>query len=316
MHLEKGTMRYLIIIIFFSLVFVAKVSADPPPVSPNQPSTDQFTIPGYGNLDKYNPVSAALRQTGITRWSVSYRAGCNGEAAFDGMVAAMVNSNETFGTLWVFDPINPQLRILVTCGTEFASYCGGGVVIACLGNGFPYVLDTQVSSTLTTFFALSQIAIWLHELVGHAQSTWDEQYCKQAGTPVGCTGQFAPAPNWVDIMNTGPLSRHLLGQTEIDRWARTQGVRSQECWASQFDDGNRYFWYGVSDVKATRVAVMAYDPTTGIGRWTGYQIPTTNGISGWLFNDFGIQPNEIVVLNPENAASTRVGRADRACIIV
>jgi hypothetical protein len=86
-------------------------------------------------------------------------------------------------------------------------------------------LNVWLSDVLSTYQKETRLAIPLHEILGHAIATWDEQYCKAQTYPVGhvCYNQqqFASTPNWHDFMNTGPESRHGIEDIECERLNRT-----------------------------------------------------------------------------------------------
>ena len=119
-----------------------------------------------------------------------------------------------------------DLTIRANCGTGFVNVCGPAA-IACLGRGFPYVNDIDASTQMAAFYDVSQISIWLHELLGHALATWHEQYClgsEAFGNPCAGRTQFSATPGFVDFMNTGPDSRHIWPQNDVDRWERSMYV--------------------------------------------------------------------------------------------
>ena len=84
-------------------------------------------------------------------------------------------------------------------------------------------MDVDISDILSTYQSATQLSILLHEIIGHALATWEEQYCKGTETTGICQGLtlFTSAPGWVDIMNTGVLSRHGIEAIELERWSRT-----------------------------------------------------------------------------------------------
>lgn len=198
--------------------------ADPPAICCNQPGPDQFTIAPYGNLDQYNPVSAKVRNEGIIRWAYKVEPGCS-----DGMGPiigrAMGNIYDQTGVVFVYVESGPvDLTIRANCGVSLYAVCGQVTGVNCLGRGFPYNLDIDLNTDIYAYYDQSQVAVVLHELWGHALQTADEGYCKGAGNPAGCTGQFAPVPGYMSVMNTGPDSRHYLGNLEAAMWGRTQGT--------------------------------------------------------------------------------------------
>lgn len=229
-----------------------QAAADPAPALSSQPRTDQF--PG---LDQYNGLSAKVRETGEVRWAYQVVSGCSGGVAiFNSIQRAMQNITEETNASFVYvnDLVRADLVLRTNCGTSFAAVCGTGA-IACLGRNFPYVQDIDFLQDLAGFFDVSQQSIVLHELMGHAMATWNEQYCAGYNSPVvDCAGWGAAVPGWHDFMNTGPESRHLIEAIERQRWGRTMGAPAPD----RYGRGEDFIWFCGSLPKATGVALFGW----------------------------------------------------------
>ena len=224
-----------------SIAFLVPTSlaiADPAPELSQQPRTDTFIIEPWGDLDQFNPLSHKVRTTGQVIWDYQVMPGCNtAQGATIGQTIGAAMGNIYFETGVVFtyvqlgDPAS-DLTIRTNCGSSFTAVCGNGAA-ACLGRQFPYNLDIDFSQDVATYFDVSRITVVLHELFGHALATWNEQY----------QPNFSASPNWVDVMNTGPDSRHYIQGIELSRWGRTMGTPAP----TSYGLGPGYVWFcGVS----------------------------------------------------------------------
>lgn len=235
-----------------------------PPVRASQPRTDQFEVAGFGNLDRLNPASKTLRELAIFPWRYVVEPGCEGPAAdevFETLQAAFTELSEKVNIYFIYDPGGWTLR--GNCGAAFAAVAGTGPVIGCLCRNFPYNVDIDINIIMADYFRISQIAIWLHELL-HALMTWNEQYGLD----------FRASPGWRDVMNTGSESRHLLEAVELERWARTVYPHPVAGAALVVDQGRAAIFYAATDARATRIAVII-DRGTG-PEWAGvYGLPCT-----------------------------------------
>ena len=216
------------LLIGFSIgVCAARASAAVPP-PPEQPHTDVFEVAGWPApaLQALNPISTKLRAgSRVVTYRYQVMPGCADGNMHQTLRAAMNASTIYVGLSFQEVSTGYDLTIRANCGTGFTNVCGPAA-IACLGRGFPYVNDIDASTQMAAFFDVSQISIWLHELLGHALATWHEQYCLGTETSGHCAGraQFSAAPNFVSFMNTGPDSRLIWPQNDVDRWERSMYV--------------------------------------------------------------------------------------------
>lgn len=237
--------------------------ADPAPVCCNQPAPDLFQYNGQ-SLDPYNPLSAKVRQTGVVRWQYQVVSGCaDGLGPVIGRAMGNIYDETGVAFVYVNDGSPVDLTIFANCGVSLYAICGQVTGVNCLGRGFPYDLDIDLNTDILTYYDQSQVAVVLHELMGHALATWNEGYCLQAGSPAGCTGQFGAVPGYVDFMNTGVDSRHYIGNSERARWGRTQGVPAPQ----RVGRGDGYVYFcGVSD---RALYVDLYGSTSTAYRYVG-----------------------------------------------
>lgn len=264
--------------------------------APCQKNSDQFMYNGM-NLDDYNPLSEKVRETGVVFWAYQVEPGCKEGGIGKNVQAAMDDLWANTGVVSVYVSDGTQdLTIRINCGTSFAAVCGGGSVIGCLGRGFPYNLDIDLSDRMADFYDLSQISIVCHEYCGHALATWNEQYLLD--------GSFGTNPGWSDIMNTGVESRHYLAGIELARWARTMGTPELRYYGSGFN-GQNYVYACGFDAKATRLSVL-YDDSDGV-YWSGLLFGLHLDQNGCQpvgeVEGLEVKPGRCVYLKQENAAS-------------
>lgn len=254
-------------IVLFALcvIFVTAASrtiASVPP-RPEQPHPDIFQVAGITNLQDYSP----LHQKAVTVRAVAYRLitmpGCStGSIPNDLLLMADDLRAKTGFNLTRNDSVY-DFTVRINCGSEQIRICGA-VNIFCLGRGFPQDSDVELSDILSTYQPLTRISVPCHEICGHALEVANEQYCVGYETSGPCQGltQFTPAPNWVDIMNTGPDSRHLLGDIELERWARImyELAAPEPCSGPTDQFGN--VWDSCL-AKWRRPDGRLYDPATG-----------------------------------------------------
>lgn len=198
-------------------------SAAPPPPRAGQPHPDQFSAAPYGNLAQYSPLyKKALLPAHTLSYALVTMPGCNTGSVPQAMQRVEAEASSLLRFALVRNDTSPDFTVRINCGSEQIRICGA-VTIFCLGRGFPSDNDVELSDLLSTYTQESQLAIPEHEIIGHALAVWDEQYCKGTETSGPCNGlvQFASTPNWHDIMNTGPDSRHGLEAIELERWSRT-----------------------------------------------------------------------------------------------
>lgn len=270
---------------------VPAYAADPP--LPNQPRPDQF--PGLAGL---NPAERELLATGVIRWSYKQNPSCSSYGSLEADVwEAMGEVAAVTGAQVIYDPSGPLVNY-GNCGVDFTSKAGSPSVIGCLCRGYPYNVQIDFNLVMTAYPKETRISIILHEVL-HGILTWNEQYGLD----------FSPSPNWVDFMNTGPLSRHRFSYVELQRWARTAGPeRLNGVWQGWHQPvGPQFIWWCGNGARTLWVAIFAYNTQTGAYRWTGEHVKWSPGCTGAnvYMNDW-----EIPCVNPENFVSIRVGRQD------
>ena len=183
-----------------------------PPCDPAQQRPDIFPWSG-GNLQLYNPVTVKALAQRTINYRLLTMPGCTSGTVPSDMVRVEAEAQKVKFALVRNDQAY-DLTVRVNCGSEQIRYCGS-VNVFCLGRGFPYNPDVEISDIISTYYPDSRLSILLHEIMGHAVQTANEQY-QACGASCG----FAATPNLVDFMNTGPLSRHGFGPSELGRWER------------------------------------------------------------------------------------------------
>ena len=259
----------LVVLLGFGATLTHTTAA--PPVPLGQPHPDQFIIVPYGNLAQYNPMDVKVKSNRAARYRLETASGCTtgtipsdlqrmGSEALNKLHLSLLRNDSTF-----------DFTIRINCGSEQIRLCGA-VTIFCLPYGYPYNVDVSLSDILSTYQETTRLAIPLHEVVGHALATWDEQYCKGGETDGPCKGlaQFTSTPNWHDVMNTGVESRHGLEAIELGRWSRTM-YDVLECVGQPDRFGNS--WDQCSG-RWVNSAGWSYDPATRI--WYA-----PNGVAEW-----------------------------------
>ena len=281
------------------LLLIRLASAADPPLAPSTaPNPEVFHYQGQ-NLQDYSADNKALKQTGVWRWRFVSVPGCNSESIRPAIVAAFAQSSRYGMTITQADGDPTAHAVYASCGSAFAAVCGGPPVIGCLGRGFPYNNDIDISTDMAAYFDVSQRAIANHEL-HHATGVWAEGYRTD--------GSFG-ASNDASIMNTGPLSRHDLGPVEDARWWRTMGSPELKVLGYGFNGAWYVFACGF-DANATRLSVLV-DLKDGQGiRWAGVIKPLRADVNGCMGVGAAEGLNIVVgaefFLKQENAASWRI----------
>lgn len=248
----KGRTRFLLIWLVAILagfiigwLLPAVATADVPGPRPNQPHGDQFSAPGFSNLAQFNPLNDRVKARQPVFYRVTVMPGCSAGTIPQALFAL---EGEAYGKLQQYRierrDVAPDFTVFINCGSEQIRLCGS-VNTFCLPYGFPLNVDVSISDILSTYQPITQLAVLLHEIMGHALATWDEQYCK-GNEAVGniCYGLtlFTPAPGWHDFMNTGAESRHGFEAIELERWSRTMFNVLLTCETLGFDPcTGRYF---------------------------------------------------------------------------
>lgn len=261
---------WLALTLFVLIVFAAGRSeaSDPPqPQYPPQQNEDTFQY-GGASLDRYNPFSGPLRQTGEWRWRFDRNPACAGNVE-QYVRLALADLGNTYAINFIEDSLNGHL-IYQNCGPSLSARCGA-TNINCLGRGYPYDVDIDLSSDLASYYEVSSVAVVEHEML-HAMATYNEQYMLD--------GSFSPSQD-ITVMNTGPLSRHYQQQADRERWNRTMGPRTVKLYGTDANAGGPYVFWCQLDPIATRVAIL-YDDGQG-PYWSGiHALPKAdaNGCQG------------------------------------
>lgn len=259
-----------------------------------QSNSDQFMYAGK-SLDIYNASGAALRVSGVWTFSFQNINNCSGNLrpALNEAIRQAAAEFQIF-----FQESSTGIPIYGNCGSDFVAKCGAGAA-ACLGRGYPYNVSIDFDSpTVSTYFFVTQVSVVLHELIGHAMATWNEQY-----NISGClcsNGTF-------DFMDTGPGSRHGIfdGGPEIARWQRTMGSPELTAYGSGVNGAGLYLFACNFDHYATRLSIL-YNDGQGV-YWSGVILPIKPDPNGCIgigqFEGMVIQPGRCYYLKQENAVS-------------
>lgn len=237
-----------------------------------QLNPDIYQIAGYPSpaLQQLNPLTQKLQAgTRIVTYSYVVVPGCSAGNMQQTLFESLNDAQDVIGVEFVPVSLGADLTVRATCGVDAANVGLTGGAICDLYPGWPSKSQVNCSTTMATFYDLSQKTIWSHEIVGHALATWNEQY--------QLDGFFTPTPNLEDFMNTGELSRvEAWPQNDKDRWIRTMypliepspwGVCSEDHWVCWNVDAGE--WIAKDG--------WAFDPSTGIATfhrcdtdWCGY----------------------------------------------
>jgi hypothetical protein len=262
----------------FGIISIKSATAAAPPPSPYQQRPDVFPCDGcriadkdgngVGDMQDLNPTTLKAKATRAIAYRVVLRPGCSA-GAIPADLAAMNAHVQDVGlglTLRRDDQIY-DFSVNISCGLEQITKCGG-VNVYCLPDGFPYDTDVYLSDVLSGWDSGSRLGIPLHEILGHAIGSWNEQYAL-----CGASCGFASTPGLRDVMNTGPLSRHGIEQIELDRWERTMWpLTADNCigatdpsWGGYWDNC-RGLWIGPDGWDLNPVT-GAWQDKDGVSEW-------------------------------------------------
>jgi hypothetical protein len=275
---------FLVSVVIAIMGGLSTTSAHSPPPRPEQPRADIFPAAGFNNLQDFNPLTKKVKLTHSARYRLLTMPGCVAGSIPSDLRMVEAEALKVDFTL-TRDDINYDVTIRINCGTEHIRICGS-VNVFCLGRGFPFNPDIEISDLLSWYQPITRISILLHELL-HAAATWGEQYAL-CGSSCG----FAPSPNWRDFMNTGPESRHGFETIEIERWHRTMYEPRTIVWGEcvpwgpivtgcYFIPGNA--WVG-SNGWIYHLNTGQWSPFQCITNWCGYYNPAI----GWVASDGSI----------------------------
>lgn len=267
----RKVMVLLVSVVAGFLIFQGVLAANPP--SSFQRNPDIYPCCGLpsifsgttaGDLQGLNPISQKLRggSRAIT-YSYVVVPGCSDGNMQSTLLAALTIAQNKLGITTSRVSFGGDMAIRATCGVD-ASNVGLGAAICDVYPNWPYKSQVNCSTTMATFYQLSQVTIWLHEIVGHAWGTWNEQY--------QLDGIFSATPGLVDFMNTGNLSREEAWPiADTDRWERTMYQISRV--EAPYQDCTTY--------PGWEPTVSCYWP--GLGKWL-WVIPLNGKDSLWEYD--------------------------------
>lgn len=249
--MTSGKIFIILLLLFLALFLldVSKVASQVPPAPPEQQRPDIFPCSfctqdrdGDGKLtmQDYNPTSVKAKKTHSISYRVLVLSGCVSGTIPSDLQGMNVHVRDSLdGFVLNRNDQSYDFTVYISCGITHINKCGS-VNVYCLPDGFPFNQDVYISDVLSTYYPASRLAILLHEIIGHAISTWNEQYA-QCGSSCG----FASTPGLVDFMNTGPLSRQGFEKNTLARWSRTMYVldvhqETQQPTTFPFWDGVRW----------------------------------------------------------------------------
>lgn len=209
-----------LILTAYSLLTPGRVLAVDP--RPTQAQPDIFQCGTGCDMQKLNPVTVKAKQFRVVSYRLVTMTGCNTGSIPSDLQAVAADALAHWHLGIIRNDAQPDFVINIRCGNEQIRLCGS-INIFCLPNGYPYIIDVSISDIINVYPAVTRRSILCHEICGHAIGTWNEQYCKGIETVGACKGKalFDSTPGQVDIMNTGPDSRHDLAAIEDERFDRT-----------------------------------------------------------------------------------------------
>jgi hypothetical protein len=300
--MSPRSVAVIILVVLLVLILMGNVSSvraeDPPEAKfPPQENPDTFMYQGQ-SLDLYNRHSADLRLTGVWRWRWERNPQCAGDLR-PRFLEALENLSLNFPIQFIEAPDGHLVR--QSCGQELIRKCASET-INCLPDGYPYNLTIYLASISTTYQIVTAVSISLHEMF-HALCTWGEQYRRTSD------GGFAASQDQT-VMNVGPLSRHLIGQLEIDRWNRSCGARSlKNVGQGSFGPDFQYVYYcGALPANTTRVSVLYRDGSTTY--WSGIFMEPGVDANGCRGARVWTVPGRVVLLKAENAVDWKTNKTE------
>lgn len=250
---------YLLLIAWLCVSMLPSSEASVPPRS-GQPHTDTFIVSGYGDLQQANAVTQKAKATRVVTYGYRVASGCIGGSILSDFQFVVQDVFNHWHLQITRDDNNSDLDIVVNCGNVQIANCGSVTIFCVMGKPFygPFNKPTaSISDILNTYPVLTRHSILCHEVCGHAILTWNEQYCLGGETIGVCRGapQFTSTPNWADIMNTGPESRHDLTIIEDERADRTLYAILLACSSIGYDECTGRWRYADG---------WSWEPSTGI----------------------------------------------------
>ena len=223
-----------LIAIFIGLACIVRAESAPcqlPNCPAGQPHSDLFPVGGSQTIQELSTLTPKVKATHNASYRLLTMSGCMTGSVPDDLVMMADDLRANTGANLIRDDSVFDFTLRINCGNEQIRICGS-INIFCLGRGYPYNNDVEISDIISTYPLLSRVSILCHEICGHALAGANEQYCTGTEASGPCQGlsQFTPSPNFVSIMNTGPNSRHLFGEWERGFWARTMWAQSAPEW--------------------------------------------------------------------------------------
>ena len=208
--------RLALVLFLLGVILIATAPADAsaPAPDPAQVRPDIFPCSTGCDMQILNPVTVKAKAQRQTAYRLLTMPGCSAGTVPADMIR-VEEELQRVGHRLIRNDQTYDFTIRINCGSEQIRICGS-VNVYCLGRGFPYNPDVEISDVISTYFPDSRLGVLCHEICGHAIGTWGEQYAL-----CGSSCNFQPTPNLYDYMNTGSNSRHGFSASEFGRWERT-----------------------------------------------------------------------------------------------
>lgn len=243
--------RLALALVIVGILLIVTAPAEAVPPRPEQPRPDLFSC-GTFTCDRYNPVTIKAKQTRTVAYRVVVEPGCTAGIIPQELARMNAHVIDSVRLNLARNDAAPDFTVHINCGSEQIRLCGS-VNTYCLNRGYPYVADVDISDVLSTYFPESRLSILLHEILGHAVGSWNEQYAT-----CGASCNFAASQGWRDFMNTGPDSRHGIEAIEFERWERTMFPVVADCGGA----GDPYWDACVSRWRFSNG--WSWEPSTGV----------------------------------------------------
>src|SRR3990167_2229063 len=174
------------VLLVVGLVLLKTSDAAEPP-RPEQPAPDIFPCGTGCDIQLLNPLTVKAKATRSASYRLLTMPGCNTGTVPEDMAWLEGHLQEKVGFRLLRDDAAYDFTVRVNCGSEQIRYCGA-VTIFCLGRGFPYNPDVEISDIISNYFPESRRSILCHEICGHSTASHNEQYCRGTETSGICRG--------------------------------------------------------------------------------------------------------------------------------